>query len=172
MAFPFPDFPTFSKNQLKFIVDFILIFNWCAWDIRKEVKSDPSMLDPTHPNRIVNKIVTLTITCMNRLCRSRDKPMKFPVVKDLPQPLFYAPKRDFQFDPRPFPPSSFPANNRPKASQGLSSSSLGLLMGHDPPDPPIYSSDDDEPGLCDDWDHNIPGVSLTPPFPPASLSPE
>ena len=71
LAFPFPSSPAFSNVQLRFITDFVLIFNWCAWDIRKEAKSDPSMVDPSCPDRIVNKIVMLTISTLNRFYKSK-----------------------------------------------------------------------------------------------------
>ena len=105
--------------------------------------------------------------------------MKFPVVKDLPQPPFHVPKRrsaifNLTLVLSLYLPSLLIIAPRLHNKPGSVSSLSGLLMGHDPTDPPaaFYSSDDDEPGLCDDWDHDIPGMSSALPFPTASLSPK
>ena len=153
LAFPFPSSPAFSKDQLRFFTDFVLIFNWCAWDIRKEAKSDPSMVDPSCPDRIVNKIVMLTISTLNRFYKSKGGDKKFPVVKDLTQGPIQAPRRDFQDDPRPFPPSSFPANNRPIV-RSPPSLIAPFMVGHDPPGSLLLSLEDEDHGPCDDWEHD------------------
>ena len=134
------------------------------------------MVDPSCPDRVVNKIVILTITSMNSLYKSRREGRKFPVVKDLVQPAFQAPRREFQDDPRPFPPSSFPANNRPNVSVTPSSVLIHPpSTGHVPPTSRLITLVDEDHGFCDDWEHDVPDNDIlsttdppfsTPPAPP------
>ena len=152
----------------KFLLAFVLTFNWCAWHIRCQVETDPSMHGPSSPDLIHNKIVDFTIANLNRQYAVSNPTLESRLPKLASHPGDISAMRlPFQDMPRAFALSPHDNNFRPLSSAELHE--LGIDINMDESDPfPDWDVISDDSDLCDML---APASALAPRATPSTLRP-